>query len=517
MSDKNTGDWQDVLRAYQAQHWGAEASPAPPAAAMAAILAEAEQTREWGTKPALPWCEAQHMPALCWKTGEPVPPLALNYLLHCQRRTELVVLEARAAEIVALLDTTTSGEFALALWHGWLGQGAPAKESWLLPLIATLADARLVPRLGQQIERWVQEARGLLATRAVEALGLVEADAAFIELDDITARVQHSGVKRDAQRTVLERAKRLHLSREELADRLAPRLGFSEQGERVFDYGPRQFTVRFGLDRTLALSDSAGKRLTTLPKPGARDNAEQAAAAQGAWKVLKIQLPQTIRAQTRRLEQAMLTQRCWSITSTVNSWESLFLKHPLLRSLAITLLWGVIPAGQAHIQTLFRPLEDGTLTDATDAPVTLPAAGCVRLIHPIELDEQTLAAWTEHLSAYALVQPFAQLQRPIQRVSAEERDATSWEHCQGARVHGGAFKGRALKANWQRGLIDDHGRYDTISKRYPEAGLEARLACSGLPVGAAGNEWTCTLISLTFTAYKQRERVLPLGQVPRCC
>jgi hypothetical protein len=111
------------------------------------------------------------------------------------------------------------------------------------------------------------------------------------------------------------------------------------------------------------------------------------------------------------------------------------------------------------------------------------------------------------------VQPFAQLQRPVQRLSAEERDATTWEKYQGALVHGGAFKGRSLKANWQRGPIDDHGLYSHIWKRFPETGIEAQLAFSGLPVGA-GKSGTCTFLSLTFTAYQKTERALPLGQVP---
>ncbi len=491
-------------------------------AAITAICAEAEQAQQRAAKPALVWFDPQQMPALRWTTGEPLTPVVLQYLLQCQARISAVTLEKRAGEIVALVDKTTSAAFAGALWSGWLGQGANAKESWCLPLVAALADAHIIPVMRRQIDSWTKSARGVMAAKTTAALALVNDEQAYAEIDSIASQVKQQQVKQVARKALLEIARRLNISAEELSDRVAPRLGFDEQGQRVFDYGPRQFTAKLGLDRTLSLSDSTGKRLTSLPKPGARDDAEKAAAAQATWKLLKSQLGQAVKAQNQRMESAMVTQRCW----TVDSWQTLFLHHPLLRSFAVTLVWGVLAAPADSIQILFRPLEDATLTNANDEQVTLPTVGFVRLIHPIELDEPTLAAWKQHLSDYDIVQPFAQLERPIHRVSEEERAATTLEKYQGYVISGGAFKGRYQKADWQRGSIEDAGIYHEILKVFPEAGIEALLKISGAPVGYE-NEWTLALKSLTFFkdasikqggrifyTVKDDQHVMQLGDVP---
>jgi hypothetical protein len=491
-------------------------------AAIAAVEAEAEQAQQRAAKLALTWFDAQQMTSPRWITGEPLPPVVLLYVLQCQARTKAVTVEKRAGEIVALIDKPTSAAFARALLHGWLNQGANAKESWCLPLVAVLADAQIVPVLRRQIDSWVKSARGAMAAKATAALALVEGEQAYTELDSIATQIKQNQVKRAAQKALLEIANRLNISTEELSDRVTPRLGFDEQGQRIFDFGPRHFTARLRLDRTLALSDSAGKHLTALPKPGTHDDAEKAAAALAAWKLLKTQLGQAVKAQAQRLESAMIAQRRWS----ADSWQTLFLHHPLLRSFAVTLVWGVLSPESNSIQTIFRPLEDATLTNTNDEQIALPAAGVVRLLHPIELDEQTLAAWTQHLSDYEIVQPFAQLQRPIHRVSAQERTATTFDKYEGYVLGGGAFKGRFQKANWQRGSIEDAGIYDEIWKVFPEEGIEAMLSFSGAPVGYE-NMWTLALKSLLFIkdasikhgghvvyTVKNDQRIMQLGDVP---
>jgi hypothetical protein len=54
-------------------------------------------------------------------------------------------------------------------------------------------------------------------------------------------------------------AQELGISVEELADRIVPDLGFSEDGTRVFHYGKRSFTVRLTPALELAITTDAGK------------------------------------------------------------------------------------------------------------------------------------------------------------------------------------------------------------------------------------------------------------------
>src|SRR5579862_5419377 len=116
------------------------------------LLAEAEQKLNQTTKPALAWFDAQQMPTLRWKTGEVVPPTMLSYLLLCQAGAKTVLVTKDAGQVVALIDKTTSADFALALFNGWLSHRAEAKEAWCLPLSAALADERFISSLRRQID-----------------------------------------------------------------------------------------------------------------------------------------------------------------------------------------------------------------------------------------------------------------------------------------------------------------------------------------------------------------------------
>ncbi len=488
-----------------------------------ALVAEAEAALKRVAKPALLWFASDQMPPARWRNGEPVPPVVLNYLLYRQSRVKNNTLDERVQQALPLLERDSLGNLALAQFNGWIWQGAKSEQAWCLPLVCALADARLILPLRQHIDGWTKGVRGALAAKAVGAMALIEGDLALAEINDLAERVKHSQVKNAAQKALNDAAAHRNISLEELSDLIVPALGFDEKGERVFDYGSRQFTARLRLDQTLQLTDSAGKRVTTLPRPGARDDESKARAAQAAWSLLKKQTPQVIKMQAARLENALINQRAWSVAR----WQSLFLQHPVLRSFAITLVWGVITPRQTEYQALFRPLEDASLTDTEDNTVQLPAEGAVRMVHPIELDDETRSAWVQHLADYEVTPPFPQLTRPIVRVSPDESSTLWWEKYQGYLMNGGALKGRYMKAGWERGSVQDAGVYHTIWKAFTAAGIQAILETAGVVVGYE-QEFTTAIKRLAFArtdtirrgSYvyddlkEKDERIVPLGDVP---
>lgn len=496
---------------------------AEAASPIATITAEAEATLKQITKPTLPWFDPAQAPAVRWTTGEPVSHQVIAFFFFRQSRIKGVALDERVSQALALINRASAGDLAWALWSGWIEQGAKSEQSWLLPLLCSLADERLISPLRQHIESWSKTARGALAAKAVAAMAFMESDLALAEVSNIAERARHAQVKAAARKALEDTATRLNISQEELSDRIVPALGFNEQSERVFDYGPRQFMVRLKLDQSMQITDDAGKVVSALPKPGARADAEKAAAAFAAWKLLKTQLSQVVKLQTQRLEYALVSQRAWNVAR----WQALFLKHPLLRSFAITLVWGVVGPDGLGYQSIFRPLEDGSLTNYEDNPVTLPAEGQVRMVHPVELDEATRSACMQHLADYEITPPFSQLNRPVLRVSPEEREAVRWEKYKGYVMNGGALKGRFMKAGWERGSVQDGGVYHTIWKAYPAAGVEAILETAGLAVGAE-QEFDTAILRLAFArtdtikrgSYiyddlsEQDSRALTLGEVP---
>jgi hypothetical protein len=496
---------------------------AKAASPIARITAEAEATLKQITRPALLWFDPTQAPAMRWATGEPVPHSVIAFLLQRQARAKGVALDERVSQAFAQVNRASAGELAWALWSGWIGQGAKSEQSWLLPLICSLADERLVYPMRQYIESWSKTARGALAAKAVAAMTLMESDLALTEVSSIAERARHAQVKAAARKALTDTATRLNISQDELSDRIVPALGFNEQSERVFDYGPRQFTARLKLNQSMQITDNAGKTVSALPKPGARDDAEKAAAAFAAWKLLKTQLPQVVKLQTQRMEYALVSQRSWDVAR----WQALFPKHPLLRSFAITLIWGVVEPDGSGYHCLFRPMEDGSLTDYEDNSVALPAEGQVRMVHPVELDEATRSAWMQHLADYEITPAFLQLNRAVVRVSPEEREAVRWEKYQGYVLNGGALKGRFMKAGWERGSVQDGGAYHTIWKAWPTVGVQAILETAGLAVGFE-QEFTTAILRLAFArtdtikrgSYiyddlkEQDSRALKLGEVP---
>lgn len=275
-----------------------------------------------------------------------------------------------------------------------------------------------------------------------------------------------------------------------MADRVVPRLGFRDDGTRTFDYGVRQITAKLGIDLQVSVLGGT-KRATSLPKPLAADDPARAAQAQAEFKQLKAQLKHAIKQQTERMERALVTQRTW----TTERWQALFLHHPLLRPLAITLVWGVVAEGEtphdgSPYTLLFRPLDDGTLTDADDTTVTLPQTGHVRLVHPLDLDADTLRMWQQHLADYEIAPPFAQLNRAVVRLDDTLRTARWWVSCLGYVINGATLKGRYLKAGWERGSVQDAGWYSTLLKTFPAAGIQAVLETTGLSIGYEQNVTT---------------------------
>ena len=469
-----------------------------PAIAIATLLTEAASG---GKKSPLRWFKAEEPTGLRWVNGQPVPASVIHYMLTCQARMRQMQLEMNVRRVLQWLDLQTTGDLALTLFTGWAKQGGNAKESWCLPLIATLGDDRLVQFLSKQIDTLSRKSkRRVLSAKAVQTLALIGSDLALTEVSDLARHSKSGQVQRAAREAFADAAHRQNLPPEELADRIAPRLGLDEQGQLILDYGPRQFSVRLGFDLSIHLKDSSGKQLTLLPRANALDEATKVAAALAAWQVLKKHLPPAITIQAERLENALSTQRAWGVTR----WRELFLQHPLLRSFAVNLVWGVFNPGETAYQMIFRPLEDGSLTNADDDACTLPTEGLVRMVHPIELDEETRQAWLQHLTDYEITPPFPQLNRPIITLDETAREGIWWNQLQGYRIVGKLIKERYQLSSWEPGEEEYGSTYNLIWKAFPNScapaagtSIEALLEITYLVAGYE-KRWPTAIIRLGF-------------------
>ncbi len=313
-------------------------------------------------------------------------------------------------------------------------------------------------------------------------------------MDGIARKFKFKQVRAAAGAALEFAASELGITREELADRIVPDLGFDEKMERRFDYGARAFlvTITPALEIEVFEAKEApekgmqvrGKKLKNLPAPGAKDDAEIAKAAYEEFKQLKKQMKATITSQRARLEMALSTSREWS----VSAWEQLFVKNPLMHQFAMGLIWGIYKKGKL-VQS-FRYMEDGSFNTADEDEYKLPEDGKIGLVHPVELTREEKETWEGQLEDYEITQPFEQLKRSVYTVTEEEKEARKLMRFNGRTLNDLSLSSRLTGLGWYRGSVQDGGGFYTYYREDAELGLGVELYFSGSYVGGSNEEIT---------------------------
>ncbi len=384
-------------------------------------------------------------------------------------------VDENVTRLVQPLQQKELSDYIRALYEGWLAAGGEAKKRWVLYAFSLHGGADVVPALYKQIRDWADHSRGAMATEAVQAMVLHGSQEALLQVDQMSRKFKSRQVKNAAAKALESAAEQLQISREELEDRLVPDLGFNGSMEQRFEYGPRSFTVRLNAALEAEVYDESGKRLKNMPAPGKKDDPEKAGEANAAFKQMKRQLKNVVTSQKMRLEQALISVRFWQ----AQQWQALFVSNPIMHLFATGLIWGVYE--NDRLQETFRYMEDGSFNTVEEEEYAFPGSGTIGLVHPLELSAEELDAWKQQLSDYDVVQPFAQLERPVYQVTAEEKESLAVTRFYGTEANGWALSNKMLAAGWCRGEILDAGWYTNFYRSDGTAGAE--LTFSGSSVG----------------------------------
>lgn len=416
-------------------------------------LVQETLTGAWKRK--LSWLPLDTFPKVHKKDGEEASEEYLaSILLSYADRKELGI-SVDAARLAAELNPAELAAYIKELYNFWFSEGAQAKRKWVLYAASIHGGETVVTDLYAQIQDWPKNGRGAMAAEAVKALALSPSPTALVLVDQISRKFKYYQVKSAAAEALDYAAEQLGISRDEMEDRIVPGLGFDEQMERIFDYGKRQFRVVLTPALSMDVYDEKGKKLKSMPAPGKTDDPEQSKAANDAWKSLKKQLKTVVTNQKLRMEQALSTERHWQ----TEKWKELYIKNPVMRQFAIGLVWGVYEDG--GLAETFRYMEDGTFNTVDEEEYTLPENASIGLVHPVELSEETLSAWKEQLSDYEIVQPIEQLERPVFRVTEEEKDEKELTRFGGVVVNSLSLSGKLQNMGWYKGEVGDGGGFDT--------------------------------------------------------
>jgi hypothetical protein len=397
-----------------------------------------------------------------WLRPEDLPPLTiegqrlnddqLRAVLAALRKSTLdaplpLVTAVKQHADAALLDT-----FAWRLFEWWQEAGADAKDKWALLTLGLLGGDGCALKLTPLLRVWPGESLHQRAAIGLQCLRAIGTDTALMQLNSIAVKLRFRALQNKARQFMDDIAAARGLSRTQLEDRIVPDLDLDERGGRIFDFGSRQFSFVLGPDLKPLVRDEAGKLKSDLPKPGAKDDADKANAAVAAWKVLKKQVRETIKAQAYRLEQAMIAGRRWSVAE----FEALLVRHPLMIHLVRRLLWGVYDADRKLVRG-FRVTEERDYADMHDNPCTLEGAYAVGVTHPLHVTPDDRAAWGQVFGDYEIIAPFPQLGRRVHLLEPGEESARELTRFSGKDIPGMIFLG-ILKSHgwtdgrWQEGL-----------------------------------------------------------------
>lgn len=470
-------------------------------------------------EPRAEWLKLERLPPLVGSDGRALPREGVVALLALQAKEKRMAPADAVAALRPHIDRASGGAFAQALLQQWLASAQAAVDRWVLCIAGLLGDERCVEMLSTALQPWCQAGRGKLAEYAVQAIALNGTDAALVAIEraatQFATRFRNVGAAARAAFAVA--AADRGVDEDELADTVVPDLGFDSDRRRRLLWDGGEATALLGNDGKLQWEVASGKRQRSLP-------ASAPATVKAAARDLAKEIRAVLKTQSARLEAALVRQRRWDAAR----WPVRFVEHPLLRTFGERLVFSTYDGRGERLGTL-RVLPDGLLADARGDLVELGSpVATLGIVHPLELDAATLAAWREQLARCDVTQPFAQLDRAVERLDPGHRNRRQLTLVEGKELLGGTFRGRAERRGWVRGSVVDAGLVSAYWKRFPTAGVDVLLPLEGLSV-SGGHDMPVTLGTALFVrsgtvttgSYVYDEpndsadpRVLAFGDVP---
>ncbi|NUR59200.1 MAG: DUF4132 domain-containing protein [Catenulispora sp.] len=374
-----------------------------------------------------------------------------------------------------ICDPASLARFAWALFETWRSVEFPAKEAWAFEALRWFGDDQTVRRLSPLIRLWPGENGHQRAVAGLDILAGIGGHMALMHLYGIAQNAKFKALKERATQRITDIAEDLGLTADQLGDRLVPDLGLDASGTLLLDYGPRHFNVGFDEQLKPYVADKSGKRIKSLPKPGAKDDPELAPAAYQRFSTLKKDARALASDQIARFELAMVAQRRW----TREEFTEFFVAHPVLRHVARRLVWATYVDGRLH--DTFRVAEDLSFADVAENEYRLAADAVIGIPHPLHFNE-LITTWSEVFADYEVVQPFDQLGRSVHAFTEQEAASATLTRFSGIDVPVGKVLGLERRG-WRRGEPQDAGIQSWIYRRLPTGGSLAVTLDPGITVG----------------------------------
>jgi hypothetical protein len=528
--------------------------PVKTAAAAAKFVAR-------GLPSALGWLDWEAVPELTWaSSGEAVPRAVVQWLCGTAVKAKSPEPDAVLRHYAALFDAAARERLAAHLLAGWLREdlrpisadeaesraardassyhhwrpglqapyagmsveeveaallssylkipaGSAIASKGLLAVVAACGGRDVVPLSERYLKEWFGQ-RAAQGKALIAMLAWVDHPNAIQLVLAVGSRFRTKSFQEEAVRQAGALAERMGWTVDELADRTIPTAGFDGSGVLELPYGPRAFTAVLRPDLTVELHDPDGKVIKALPAPRQSDDADQAKESKKAFSVAKKDLKSIATLQAQRLYEAMCTERSWP----AEDWDRYLLRHPVAGPVVRRLVWAARSDDGGSM--VFRPLDDGSLTDVGDNDVELPDGARVKVAHDSVLSSDEVAQWTAHLADYEVTPLFQQFGRGMHAITPQLRSKRELTDFTGYVLEAFALRGRAGKLGYVRGQTEDGGWFYTYEKRFPTLGIVATVNFTGNPLPEENRLVALKELSFRREAADGRGGDLALGDVP---
>ncbi|MCA9615032.1 MAG: DUF4132 domain-containing protein [Myxococcales bacterium] len=320
-------------------------------------------------------------------------------------------------EAVEALEPEDAATLGQVLLDSWVEGRMATQNRWIAGAYAALTgDVGGLGRRGRKWDRGKDTHERRAAKGIVQLLRAFGTDDAAAELATFAASARDAKVRAEAEHALWRLARVRGVEIDELP---APTLELDAE----LSYGSRVFRSRLSPRLELELVAPDDKVLETLPRALKADDAGAVKEAKRAWKELKSALADAMRSEARRLEDAMVSGRTWSVTRL----RERAARSEVASAIQRRVVWIDRARGLA-----VRMAEDGSFATIDDESVEVEAP--LGVAHRLELSAPDVARWSMLFADYGELQPFPQLARevvpepPIGRVFAVGHVVGLWKN-----------------------------------------------------------------------------------------
>jgi hypothetical protein len=379
------------------------------------------------------------LPPPCLKSGKALPPLGARAVAELLSITSDGFHYVGADEVRAACDEASLERYSWALYEAWEAAGGPTKTRWPLSALGTFGGDAVARELGPRLRGWAQKHEMERATEGVSVLAAIArrgSEVALVQLVNTESGTRFAQLAQRARGALDEIAASRSQGREQLIDRL----------------------------------DAAGDT--------------------------KADVEALERAQARRLEDALRSQRWWPVADLAG----VLLQHAVLRDMVRRIVWRALDAEGRHLVT-FHVSADGSCADSADRHVDLSRADRVCIAHPLHLPSEDIVKWSTLFSDYEIVQPFAQLAREVFTPTPDECRRASTERFAHKKV---AARGLFALEHHGWGRFGDHYSF------HPGQDMAATFSTSP---GLSGGSWSDQETSELELTRIRSQRALTFGEI----